>query len=119
MSNLTLQNKIKPKTKKVVTIQDMLEARIIKKNLVYIIGLSQKVANRELLMKYEYLAQYGKIIKIVVNKNKAYNANNPKGPSYSAYVTYAKSSDASIAILSIDSCVVDEHLVRASFGTTK
>lgn len=119
MSNLIIQNKIKPTISKLLNFQDMIDARIITKNLVYIIGLSPKIANKELLTKYEYLAQFGKITKIVVNKNKAYNSNNPKGPSYSAYVTYSKPSEASIAILALDSCVVDDHMVRASFGTTK
>lgn len=119
MSNLILQSKLKAPISKLLNFQDMIDARIITKNLVYIIGLSPKIANRDLLMKYEYLSQFGKILKIVVNKNKAYNSNNPKGPSYSAYVTFSKPSEASIAILSLDSCIVDEHMVRASFGTTK
>ena len=33
------------------------EARIITKNLVYIIGLSSSLANKEKLQKYEYLGQ--------------------------------------------------------------
>ena len=59
------------------------------------------------------------IIKTVVNKNKAYNQNNIYGPSYSAYVTYSKPSEASIAILSLDNTKIDNHVIRASFGTTK
>ena len=57
--------------------------------------------------------------KTVVNKNKAYNQNNFNCPSYSAYVTYSKSSDSSIAILSLDNTKIDNHLIRASFGNTK
>ena len=100
-------------------IEELGEARIITKNLVYILGLSSSIANREKLSKYEYLGQYGNIIKIVVNKNKAYNQNSPHGPSYSAYVTFSKPSEASIAILSLDDTTIDNHLIRASFGTTK
>ena len=99
--------------------EELTEARIITKNLVYIIGLSSSIANKEILNKYEYLGQYGNIIKIVVNKNKAYNQNSPHGPSYSAYVTFSKPSEASIAILSLDDTMIDNHLIRASFGTTK
>ena len=98
---------------------EMIDARIITKNLVYVIGLSSKIANKEILQSKEYFGQYGTIIKTVVNKNKAYNANNPKGPSYSAYITYSKPYEASIAILSLDNVMIDEHLIRASFGTTK
>ena len=100
-------------------MEELTEARIITKNLVYIIGLSSSLANKEKLNKYEYLGQYGTIIKIVVNKNKAYNQNSPHGPSYSAYVTFSKPSEASIAILSLDDKMIDNHLIRASFGTTK
>ncbi len=95
------------------------DSRIITKNLVYVIGLSSKIANKVLVVKKEYFGQYGTIVKIVVNNNKAYNQNNPKGPSYSAYVTYSKPYEASIAILSLDNVLVDDHLIRASFGTTK
>ena len=100
-------------------IEELADARIITKNLVYIIGLSTSIANKEKLNKYEYLGQYGSIVKIVVNKNKAYNQNSPHGPSYSAYVTFSKPSEASIAILSLDDTMIDNHLIRASFGTTK
>jgi CCR4-NOT transcription complex subunit 4 len=98
---------------------DLADSRIITKNLVYVIGLSSRIASKETLMKKDYFGQYGTIVKMVVNNNKAYNQNNPKGPSYSAYVTYAKPYEASIAILSLDNIMVDDHLIRASFGTTK
>ena len=100
-------------------IEGLADARIITKNLVYIIGLSSSIANKDKLNKYEYLGQYGSIVKIVVNKNKAYNQNSPHGPSYSAYVTYSKPTEASIAILSLDETSIDYHLIKASFGTTK
>jgi CCR4-NOT transcription complex subunit 4 len=98
---------------------DMVDTRIITKNLVYVIGLSARIATKETLAKKEFFGQYGTITKIVVNNSKAYNQNNPNGPSYSAYITYAKPFEASIAILSLDSIVIDDHLIRASFGTTK
>ena len=98
---------------------DLTESRIITKNLVYVIGLSSSIANKDTLLKPEYFGQYGTIIKIVVNKSKAYNQNSPYGPSYSAYVTFSRPSEASIAILSLDETMVDNHLIRASFGTTK
>jgi CCR4-NOT transcription complex subunit 4 len=55
----------------------------------------------------------------VVNKSKAYNHNGPNGPSYSAYISYSSEMEASIAILAIDNIAVDEHILRASYGTTK
>ena len=102
-----------------INLADLADSRIITKNLVYVIGLSSRIASKDTLTKKEYFGQYGSIIKIVVNNNKAYNQNNPKGPSFSAYVTYARPYEASIAILSLDNILVDDHLIRASFGTTK
>jgi len=71
------------------------------------------------LNKQEYFGQYGTILKVVVNKNKAYNPDGPNGPSYSAYISYSTHSEAAIAILSIDNIEIDDHIMRASFGTTK
>jgi CCR4-NOT transcription complex subunit 4 len=94
--------------------------RIIQKQLVYVIGLSASLVKKEsLLTKFEYFGQYGKVLKLVINKNKAYNANGPSGPSYSAYITFSTAIEASLAILSLDNSTIDNHLIRASFGTTK
>ncbi len=115
----------KYQSKNTLNIQNKLEnieqskTRIITKNLVYVIGLSQNISKKELLLKNEYFGQYGTIIKLVINKKKAYNLNNPNGPSYSAYITYSKPNEASIAILALDNIIIDNHLIRASFGTTK
>ena len=95
------------------------EYRIITKNLVYIIGLSENLSDKNKLEKYEYLGQYGKILKIIINKKRAYNKNNKYGPTYSAYITYNDPYEASIAILSLNNIIIDNHLIRASFGTTK
>ena len=113
------KGRFQPFRQKRQLIEEYSESRIITKNLVYVIGLSSSIANKDKLIRYEYFGQYGTIVKIVVNKSKAYNQNNPNGPSFSAYVTFSKPSEASIAILSLDETMIDNHLVRASFGTTK
>ena len=41
------------------------------------------------------------------------------GPSYSAYITFASPRDSAVAILSIDSHIHEERMIRASFGTSK
>jgi hypothetical protein len=38
---------------------------------------------------------------------------------FSAYITYSKPFEALIAILALDNIIIDEHMIRASFGTTK
>lgn len=94
--------------------------RIIKRNLVYVINLDPKIADKEILTKKEYFGQYGKITKILVNLNKAYNANNTtSGPSYSAYINYSTNQEAALAILSVDSCILNNKMIKAAFGTTK
>ncbi len=45
--------------------------------------------------------------------------NGANGPSYSAYVTFSCPGESSLAILALDNTEVDNHLLRASFGTTK
>ena len=75
-------------------------------------------------MKPEYFGQYGKILKLVVNKSKTYNPKGSVGPSYSAYITFSSAKEAAIAILvslmkAVDQVMIDDRMIRASFGTTK
>ena len=98
----------------------MQKLRITQKNLVYLIGFPKYLAyNEKLLSSFEYLGQYGKILKIHVNKNKIYNLNNPNGPSYSCHITYSSFSESSLAILNLDNFIFENHIIKASFGTTK
>ena len=128
VDTISTTNSMKPQKpkKKSKNFSKLSNMRIIQKQLVYVIGLSQDYAFKEVklnniqdLSNFEYFGQYGKILKLVVNKNKVYNANGPNGPSYSAYVTFSNSKESSIAILSLDNATVDNHLIRASYGTTK
>ena len=101
-------------------INKLLESRIIIKKLVYIIGLSPDVIKNESKLKsFEYFGQYGKINKLVVNKNKIYNSNGPNGPSYTCFITYSSEAESSLAILSLDNSVIDSHEIKANYGTTK
>ena len=97
-----------------------IKSRIIQKNLVYLIGLSPHLVHIEpQLTSYEYFGQYGKIVKLVINKNKIYNSNGPNGPSYTCFVTYETEEESSLAILSLDSIIIDNHEIKANYGTTK
>ena len=52
-------------------ITKLVDSRIILKNLVYIIGLSSELIKIDSKLKsFEYFGQYGKINKLVINKNK-------------------------------------------------
>lgn len=81
-------------------------ARIIQKNLVYVIGLPEEIASEEVidklskeLMKDEYFGQYGTIQKIIVNTDRPFNAKRNGSYTYSAYITYQCHWEASLAIL--------------------
>ena len=98
----------------------LIQSRIIQKNLVYLIGLSSDLIKIDQKLKsYEYFGQYGKIVKLVINKNKTYNSNGPNGPSYTCFITYSSESESSLAILSMDNCTIDNHEIKANYGTTK
>ena len=103
-----------------VLTSNLIQSRIIQKNLVYLIGLSSDLVKIEQKLKsYEYFGQYGKIIKLVINKNKTYNTNGPNGPSYTCFITYSSEVESSLAILSMDNCTIDSHEIKANYGTTK
>jgi hypothetical protein len=60
--------------------------RVIRRNLVYAVGMPPNIAVEELLRRPEYFGQYGKIAKIVINRN--HNVGDPRRASASAYVTF-------------------------------
>jgi hypothetical protein len=73
--------------------------RVIRRNLVYAVGLSPAIASEDILRKPEYFGQYGKISKIVLNRG---NITTPPVPSIdprrlsaSAYVTFVHKVRAS------------------------
>ena len=101
-------------------LQNLQNVRIIQKNLVYLIGLSKSLISLDNKLKnYEYLGQYGQIEKFVINKLKTYNSTNPNGPSYSCHITFSNSSESSLCILALDNMIIDNHIIKASYGTTK
>lgn len=71
--------------------------RVLQKNLVYVVGLSQKLAEVEVLKKPEFFGKFGKILKVVVGAT-AIPQNAVQSTSCTAYVTYARDDDALRAI---------------------
>lgn len=90
--------------------------RVVQKNLVYVVGLSQKSSEEEFLRTLrgpQYFGQYGKITKIVVSKakegqNNANNSNNSIG----VYVTFENREDASKCIVAVDGSQNAERTLR-------
>ena len=107
---------IKNSLSQYIEINKLSSTRILQKNILYIIGLPNNLASPEILEKKEYLGQYGKIKKIIINKN-GYKKNLDK--TYSAYITFSSFEETSFALLSIDNFYYEKNLLKTSFGTTK
>lgn len=61
--------------------------RVIRRNLVYAVGLPPSIATEDALRKPEYFGQYGKIAKIVLNRTNV-TSGDPRRATGSAYVTF-------------------------------
>lgn len=90
--------------------------RIIQKNLVHVQGFPDSLADKTLLSQREYFGQFGKINKIVVVSKED---EVSKKKSNSAYITFSSKEEAAYAVLAIDSIMLEGHIVRAFFGTSK
>ena len=90
--------------------------RIIQKNLVHVQGFPDSLADKSLLSQPEYFGQFGKILKLVVVSKED---EVTKKRSNSAYITYSSKEEAAYAVLAIDSIMLDGHIIRAFFGTSK
>ncbi|KDN39398.1 hypothetical protein K437DRAFT_11953 [Tilletiaria anomala UBC 951] len=99
--------------------------RVVQKNLVYVTGLSSKLAKEELiptLRSQEYFGQYGRISKILISKRTTASklVMGMQESAIGVYVTYYRKEDAARAIVAIDGTKgSDGKLIRASYGTTK
>uniref|UniRef100_A0A1I8AY95 CCR4-NOT transcription complex subunit 4 n=1 Tax=Meloidogyne hapla TaxID=6305 RepID=A0A1I8AY95_MELHA len=111
------QKVLQQKNKVIEDRKHLSEYRVLQKNLVYAVGISQRMANPELLKKPEFFGKFGKILKIAVGTAQAINNSTP--PTHTAYVTYARCEDALRAIQAVNNMVVEGRLLKASLGTTK
>ena len=112
-TNQKLSGKIKLTKNEMISLSKI---RIIKKNLVHVHGLPSSLLSTEKLSQIEYFGQYGKIEDILLS-SKTNNVTNKK--TFSVYITYSNEKEASFAILSVDSLLIEGKLVRTFFGTTK
>ena len=93
--------------------------RVVQKNLVYVTGLNPPCAPEDLhsvLRLDKYFGQYGKILKMVVNRKAPLPAANN---SIVVYVTFARKEDALRCINELDGLLCDGRVLRAAHGTTK
>ena len=102
--------------KKVKSMTFNKEARIIKKNLIHVHGFPKSLAKLDILKSYEYFGQYGTILNSILLKK--VNSNTNKITS-SVYITFSNEKEAAIAILCVDSLMMEGKIIRAFYGTTK
>ncbi len=93
--------------------------RIVQRNLVYIIGLSLSLAREEVLRRADMFGKFGRVTRVLVNRAHPYNAEMPGGPSISAYVQYARDSDAGQAARQMNLSVYDGRELRCAIACTK
>ncbi|KAH7701299.1 CCR4-NOT transcription complex component, partial [Aphelenchoides avenae] len=111
------KKKNRTKTANVAECRKHLSAyRVLTKNLVYVIGLPERIALPETLKKTEFFGRFGRIVRVAVGQTPVVN-NQPV--SFTAYVTYEKEHDALRAIQAVNNLVIDGRVLKASLGTTK
>lgn len=79
--------------------------RVVQKNLVYVVGLSQQTNQEDFLKTLrgpQYFGQYGKIVKIVVSRAKLGSADEK---AVAIYVTFDKREDAARCIAAVNGSV--------------
>lgn len=95
--------------------------RVVQKNLVYVTGLNPRIREEDLLQTLrgvQYFGQYGKIIKIVVNKRSAekaastFQSASDKATGMGVYVTFQNKSDAADCIAAVDGSKNGERVLR-------
>lgn len=94
--------------------------RVIRRNLVYAVGLPANIATEEVLRKPDFFGQYGKIAKIVLNRTAMGSlGGDGRRASASAYVTFYHKEDTLSCILALDGFFYEGRNIRASYGTSK
>ncbi|CAH1787022.1 unnamed protein product [Owenia fusiformis] len=111
------QKDLQRKQKAAENRKHLANVRVVQRNLVFVVGLSQRLADTEVLKKHEYFGKFGKIHKVVINQSTSYAGS--QGPSASAYVTYLRTEDALRAIQAVNNVYIDGRTLKASLGTTK
>ncbi|KAK1270275.1 hypothetical protein QJS04_geneDACA016185 [Acorus gramineus] len=60
--------KVKPKPTSVEGRKQLSSVRVIRRNLVYIIGIPMNLADENALERKEYFGQYGKVLKVSISR---------------------------------------------------
>ncbi|KAL0452197.1 UNVERIFIED_CONTAM: putative general negative regulator of transcription C16 [Sesamum latifolium] len=109
--------KAKPKTDEVK--KDLSNVRVIQRKMAYVIGLPLTLADEDLLLRKEYFGQYGKVTKVSLSRTVGGAIQQFINDTCSVYITYSKEEEALRCIQSVHGFVLEDRLLRASFGTAK
>ncbi|KAG9128623.1 hypothetical protein Leryth_017107 [Lithospermum erythrorhizon] len=109
----------KSKTKTSEERKQLGNMRVIRKNLVCIMGWPRVLADEDLLQWKQYLGQYGKVQKVSISRSSAGAIQHNENDTYIVHVTYSKEEEAVRCIQAFNGLVLEGRPLRASFGTTK
>ncbi|VVB04700.1 unnamed protein product [Arabis nemorensis] len=111
----TQKSKLKPSEAR----KQLTSVRVVRRNLVYIVGLPLNVADEDLLQRKEYFGQYGKVSKVSMSRTATGLIQQFPNNTCSVYITYAKEEEAVRCIQSVHGFILDGKALKACFGTTK
>lgn len=97
----------------------MEKIRILKKSLLFLIGLPRNMNNIKLLKSKQFFGQYGKIENIYIKEDVFIGSNREEQKSISVYVTYTSEISTAFAILALDKMKLNGNILKASFGRTR
>ncbi len=82
-------------------------------------GLTKNYALESVLLSKECFGQFGKIRKIVINRDQPYGQGARQTKTYTAYITFQNWQEAFLAILSTNGQELDGRTLKTTFGMTK
>lgn len=90
-------------------VRDMQAARVIQKNLVYVIGLPIEASSESIIRRQDMFGQYGHLNKIVVNSR---NPICDKSSTCGVYLTYENNEQALDCICAVDGFTYCHRLLK-------
>ncbi|KAK1285194.1 hypothetical protein QJS10_CPB20g00359 [Acorus calamus] len=111
--------RMKPRPMSAEGRKQLSSLRVIRRNLVYIIGMPMNLADEIVLERKEYFGQYGKVLKVSISRAAGGAIQQSSNGTCSVYITYTKEEEAIRCIQAVHNFVLEGKPLRACFGTTK